>query len=122
MSITKQDNLNFNHEFPVGDRNHDHEIQFNEYGMAIGAGTISWDEISRAYSELFCRDIVNDVVWMTPRQAAEIDSETIVLPKEAVGFFDEFTFVVGDTVPVMAASYTLIADMGDKVRLHRINP
>ncbi|MCK5609434.1 hypothetical protein KAR91_46605 [Candidatus Pacearchaeota archaeon] len=41
----------------------------------------------------------------------------IVVPKDSICYYKEFTFVVGDTVTGHLSNCTLVEDMGDNVRL-----
>ena len=56
-------------------------------------------------------------VWMTDAEARELNSDTIVVPKDWISHVNMFTHIVGDIVSLRATGCLLVEDMGDKVRL-----
>ena len=57
MSITKDDDLNFDHEFPGYRDNDNHSLEFTTRGLDIHYDTLSWDDIKAAHKILFNQDI-----------------------------------------------------------------
>ena len=57
MSITKDDDLNFERCFPSGDRNDYQDIEFNKDGVTIDYDTICWGDIRKAYKTLFDKEL-----------------------------------------------------------------
>lgn len=57
MSITKENELEFERVFLAGDRNDSHMLVFNREGLEIDYDTLSWTDIKEAHRKLFNTEI-----------------------------------------------------------------